>query len=129
MNTVTISANGTVNHIPLTPKNIGNTKIPTTINTSPLLPETIIDAFAFPIAVKYPEVTILNPLIRKANAYIFAPLEARFITSILVEVNILTSGVEKTTSIKNITNPIIKVEIIDNFMLSLTLFLLSSPKL
>lgn len=62
------SANGTVSHTPFNPIIIGRIYIPINININPLLAEIIIDALAFPIAVKKPEFIILNPHNRKEKA-------------------------------------------------------------
>ena len=53
------SANGTVNHTPLVPRNLGSNVIPAITNTIPRLIETKKDDLASPSDVKYPDITIL----------------------------------------------------------------------
>ncbi len=61
------SANGTVNHTPLVPMNLGSNVIPTITNTIPRLIETKKDDLASPSDVKYPDVTILIPFNKNAK--------------------------------------------------------------
>ena len=67
------SAKGMVAHTPLIPRIWGKRMIPRIINNSPLLAAMITEFRASPINVKYPDVMILNPFIKKAIAYIFVP--------------------------------------------------------
>ena len=107
--------------MPFIPRNLGNIEIPITINTKPLLKAIIMDSLAYPIAVKYDEYIILNPLKINEKAYNLDPVTAKSTTNLSEPINIVIKLSLKKNNTINVVVQTIKDTTSDNFNMDLTL--------